>query len=683
MDFSTSGKRNGKLLRVLRTGVVAGLVIGLLAIEFGTDSPLVRYSFYGLIALYLASIGLRAFKFRKHILYHFAPGTKEALGERFSETDERLKSELNRLSEGYEIGFVKAFASEFRQIDKSARSEPTKLDAVLEFVEYAFPFQSNLISVISKPLKGIINKRSFRVSIAQSQNGSFSLNAFSQNEQTPDIHVDEQELDSCIREAACRMFHEMHASELTRSYPAFRHYDQAFRIWERIYRDGQADSTDFEQAATRFKQALETDPNFILAELYLAAMEAYRPTTATNLHNAKIRLSHVIQRCEEARFPGSKSQRSKYKGLATTLLCFLTNQWLHRMGKYDNEDQAILIAKTNQLKAREAVTLLKDSPIAIHQYAFSLHSLEQIALRNPQSAHEIAESYAKAHDQYSLAIKVASKKNMQANVQLSSGNRAYVSMWLGAMLHKSSLENLRLRALGRQNLDPDQAASTIWIQAEDDMKSVYAQSSGTTGHYAIANLCLLYALKGDFKKIPSCGLFLTGVRKKIETVDEIPYSIDTVQQLEPENSDYIEGLNDLATGLLVACANGNLSKDEYATWLNKGIALQKRSLELIHDKEHGNVETQRIRIVKQITNFLKVLHYTSGEPRDGTDKAFLRLRERLEQIRSEQEFNSGFINNWLFELQDALSPQCFATEATFEAAPTKSNQCPATPPSIS
>ncbi|MBD5780508.1 hypothetical protein IEN85_13490 [Pelagicoccus sp. NFK12] len=651
----------GKALPTLRNVLIVTLVLGLLAVEFGPQSAYVKYTFYGLIALYLGSIGLRAFRYRKHILYFFAPGTKEALGGDFKRANQILKDELNRLSEGYEIGFVKAFASEFRQIDKSARNEPTAIDKVLDFVEYAFPLQSNLISVLSKPLKGAVSKRSFRVSIAVHPDGNVSLHTFSQNDLTHDIQVDDPELESCLREAACRMYHEMNATELTSNYAAFRHYDQAFRIWEKIYKTGETDSEEFEEAAQQFRLALQEDPDFILAELYLAAMNAYRRTNTAYLERSKLRLTHVLQLCEERELLPSKSQRAKYKGLATALLCFITNQWLHRIGKYDNEEQAILIARDNQLKAKQAVKLLKDSPIAIHQFAFSLHSLEQIGLQNPQSPREIASSYADAYDQYTLAIQVAKEKRMPRIVELSSGNRAYVSMWLGALLSRDPDAEIRLKAFSGDRLLHSEAASKLWIQAESEMKEVFASATGSAGHYSIANLILLYALMGRFKEIPACGHLLLFGKTAAERPNATDDLTEQVAQLHPSQTDYPEGANDLASALLTACASGTLKKEDYLEWLAQGLAFHARSIRLIQEKEVQNVEAQRIRIIKQITNLLKVIHYTKPHPSSNAGSIFQTLNQCLNKLRSEQESMDTFISTWLTALESALRSQIEST----------------------
>ncbi|MDQ8179276.1 hypothetical protein [Pelagicoccus sp. SDUM812005] len=645
-----------KALPALRNALIVILVLALLAVEFGPQSPLVKYVFYGLIALYLGSIGLRAFRYRKHILYFFAPGTKEALGSDFKQADRLLRSELNRLSEGYEIGFVKAFASEFRQIDKSARNEPTLLDRILDFVEYAFPLQSNLISILSKPLKGTVNKRSFRISIARSRPDNVSAHAFSQNENTHDIQVDESTLETCIRETACRMYHEMNAAELTTHYAAFRHYDQAFRIWEKIYQTGEADSDEFEEAAQQFRLALEDDPSFLLAELYLAAMNAYRRTNTAYLERSKNRLTHVLQLCEDKERLPTKALRSKYKGLATTLLCFLTNQWLHRIGKYDNEEQAILIARDNQEKAKQAVKLLKDSPIALHQYAFSLHSLEQIGLQNPQSHKEIADSYAAAYDQYSRAIQVATAKKAPDIVDLSSGNRAYVAMWLGAILSKEPQATIRLAACANEPLAHSDAAAKLWKQAESEMKAVFARATGAAGHYSIANLILLYALMGRFKEIPHYGRLLIEGQTKDSPEQPPSYRLQQVEQLSPQNTEYPEGANDLASALLTACANGVLTAEERPVWLAQGLAFHERSLRIIQAKEAQNVEAQRIRVIKQITNLLKLIHYSKQVSSSDKENIFQKLDNSLNALRNAQENMDEFISRWLLQLETALLP---------------------------
>ncbi len=663
MPESTQSQQKGESrfpnIPPLVRSILAGLLIACFAtIEIIYDFLPLQILFYTLIGFYLLVLLIRAIRNRKTIQFQFELGTKQMLGGRFDEASERLRQQLDLLSSGHPIGFLHAFSRDFSKIDKAARSEPNLLDKIVGFAEYAFPFQNVIVAVATTSIKKLSANRFFRVSLSQADDGDFLFHGNSQNAQTPAIHVSQPSLKDCIDNAAGRMFYELNATDLTSSYQAYAHYIRALDIWSNVHSAKDSIDIDFEPAAECFQSALEADPNFVMASLYLAAMHSVRRSSTSYFERSRKRLKNVVDLCDSEATPGSKTQKMKIKGLAFALSCNLTNQWFHRIGKYENEDEAKIISRDNQSRARQAIELLEDSPLSVHEYAFTLHSMERIAFEKPHELAEDLRGYSRALNEYSRAMEIAEKLREFPAMRRSKGNRAYVMMWLGAMLRRNPDPTIFLRTLGPTAIPNSEATAQLWSLAETEMRSVAANAKSSFGGYSVANLCLLYSLEGEFGKFLHCARILSGLEEKISKnslIDTAASSLADIGELQSKSMEYLEGANDIATGLIAGCATLQIPDELYDAWLKKGLEFHGRCLALIQESEAANVANMRIRLVKQMTNIIKLLHY--ADPNANGPAGFVcdNLRDSLNGEVLEIEASSSMVENWLQVLRSVLA----------------------------
>lgn len=578
------------------------------AAEILFESSVVRYVFYAGLALYLLLLAVRAFRNRKLILFRFAPGTAEALGADAALAADGLRTRLDERVAGNELGFLKVFAREFRRVDRSARREPTWVDGVLDFFDLALPFQNTLVGLVSKSLKEASGHRSFRVSMSRTDDGHYLAHATSQIERAADIHVSRPALDACLDELAGRMYYELDARDLTPSYAAYACHIDALRLGSRVYADPLSDDADYEPAAELFEQALARDPRFVLAALYLAAMHSIRRSRSEYFDRSRARLLEVVTLCEQPGAPGTRAQRARYKGLALALRCNLTSQRLHRIATVGDEVAARRRAAGNQARARQALVLLDRSPLALHECAFALHSLDELAFEHPRPERQIVADYSEALDLYTAAIRRAHASGFDDAASRSQGNRAYLMIWSGALLRRSD-GHIAVRMLGWRRWTRRAAGAESWRRTESDLLALIQWKAERTRDYSVANLCHLYGMQGEAGRVLACGLLLCD-RTREPVVDGgrlAPVPAHDLARLDPACMTYLEGANDLASSMLAVLLLGGVDAPYRDAWRACALAFHARCLALTRGNEADHPDTLRIRTLKQMVNVAKLL----------------------------------------------------------------------------
>ncbi len=656
-----------KRIRIIGHVANALLITGFILIEFIFDYKPLQYLFYVLISLYLLLFFIRALRGRKTIAFQFELGTQEILKESFDPAKSRFRTRLDLLSQGYPIGFLQSFSREFTKIDKSAQSDPTRLDRIIDFAQFAFPFQNILVAVITNYLHKFTGNRFFKISLSIASDGDYLLHANSQNDGTPPILVSHPTLEGCIDEAAGRIFYELNGKDLCQSYQAFAHYNQALELWSNAHRDKEQSDAKYDSVSKQFNNALKADPHFLLAALYLAAMHSTRSGSTYYFEQSKKHFDQVIDLCKHPETQGSKDTKSKIRGLALALLCNLTNQWLHRIGKFEDEEIAKTYATQNQVKAKEAIKLLGNSPLATHEYAFSLHCMEHIALGTPEQKKQLTQSYTKAVDEYTKAINFALENKEPSALRRSSGNRAYAMIWLAAILRQGPYQALSLSTFSGIPIQRDELVKKLTTHAEEQMNNVAANSKSNFGNYSLANLCLLYSLNSEYGKFIHCALMLSGEESHVKEGDRLkiqPLKTERVRDLNSTHIQYIEGANDISTGLLAACTGSDIPQGERKTWLSKGLEFHTRSLELIKEAEAQNLPSMRIRTLKQMSNLIKLLSHLDSKSNPIASEITLKLRELLNKEKLQTETIHDLTEAWLNGLKNIFnSHMAFAAEA--------------------